>query len=339
MAKNVILTSLVACVGLLPAADFPSAEIANEQIRAKIYLPNQQNGYYRGTRFDWSGVVYSLQYQGHSYYGPWVNRTDPVVHDFVYQGPDIVGGPCSSITGPVDEFGQLGFEDAKTGGRFIKIGVGALGRSDDEKYDNYRLYQIADPGKWTIAKHRNSIAFTQQLADSSSGYGYIYRKTLLLVKGRPEMILEHSLRNTGTRPIRTTVYNHNFLVLDNQPPAASLVITVPFQIHTQRPPDHELADIRGNRIVYLKTLVNHDVVTTPLEGFSDKPQDNDIRIENSRLGAGVRIISDRPLARESLWSIRSVVAMEPFVAIEVDPGADFSWKSTYSYYTLPAGTK
>jgi hypothetical protein len=149
--------------------------------------------------------------------------------------------------------------------------------------------------------------------------------------------LEHSLKNTGSRPIRTTVYNHNFLVLDNQPPGPPLEITVPFQIQTQRPPNKELAEIRGNRIVYLKTLVGQDVATTPLEGFGDSPQDSEIRIESAKLGAGVKIISDRPLARESLWSIRSVVAMEPFVAIAIEPGAEFSWKSTYSYYTLPAG--
>ena len=78
-------------------------------------------------------------------------------------------------------------------------------------------------------------------------------------------------------------------------------------------------------------------MTTPLEGFSDSPKDNEIRIESTKLGAGMKISSDRPLARESLWSIRSVVAMEPFVAIAIEPGAEFSWKSTYSYYTLPAG--
>ena len=105
MTKILVLASMPVCIGLLPAADFPSAEIANGRIRAKIYLPNAQNGYYRGTRFDWSGVVYSLQYKGHSYYGPWVQRTDAKVRDFVYEGPDIVGGPCTSISGPVDEFG------------------------------------------------------------------------------------------------------------------------------------------------------------------------------------------------------------------------------------------
>ena len=338
MAKILVLTSLATSMGLL-AADFPSATITNGQIRAIIYLPNRQNGYYRGTRFDWSGIVYSLQYKGHNYYGPWVQRTDPKVRDFVYDGPDIVGGPCSSITGPVDEFGQMGWEEAKPGGRFIKIGVGALRRGGEDRYDNYQLYEIGDPGKWTIRKRRDSIDFTQELADSSSGYGYIYRKTLRLVKGKPEMVLEHSLKNTGSRPIRTTVYNHNFLVFDNQPPAPPLVITVPFRIQTQRPPNQQLAEIRGNQIIYLKTLEGKDVVTAPLGGFSDSPTDNQISIENTRLGAGMKISSDRPLARESLWSIRSVIAMEPYVAIVIEPGAEFRWESSYSYYTVPAGPK
>ena len=153
------------------------------------------------------------------------------------------------------------------------------------------------------------------------------------------MVLEHSLKNTGSRAVRTSVYNHNFLVLDGQPPGPGFVITVPFQIQTRRPPTKELAEIRGNQIVYVKTLENRDIVTTPLQGFTDSPEDNDIRIENSRLGVGMRITADRPLSSESLWSIRTVLAMEPFVTMLIEPGNEFTWKSTYTYYTLPAGTK
>src|SRR5882757_8273928 len=51
------------------AAEFPQAKISNGQITAKIYLPDAKNGYYRSTRFDWSGAVYSLQYKGHDFYG------------------------------------------------------------------------------------------------------------------------------------------------------------------------------------------------------------------------------------------------------------------------------
>jgi hypothetical protein len=338
MNKTLAVTSLG--FGLLSAADWPHAEITNGQIQAKIYLPDAKNGYYRATRFDWSGVVYSLQYKGHDYYGPWFQKTDPTVHDFVYRGPDIVASPCTAITGPVDEFAPLGWDEAKPSGSFIKIGVGALRRPDGAKYDNYRLYEIIDPGKRTIRKDRESIEFTQELTDSSSGYAYIYRKTMRLTEGKAEMVLEHSLKNTGRRTVQTSVYNHNFLVLDGQAPGPGFVITVPFQIQTRRPPAKELAEIRGNQIVYLKTLQNRDVVTTPLQGFtSSSPKDNDIRIENSRLGAGMRITADRPLSSESLWSIRSVLAMEPFVSMSIEPGNEFTWKSTYNYYTLQADTK
>jgi hypothetical protein len=38
-----------------------------------------------------------------------------------------------------------------------------------------------------------------------------------------------------------------------------------------------------------------------------------------------------------LWSIRTVLAVEPYIAINVQPGAEFTWKNTVQYYTLPAG--
>ena len=124
--------------GCLPAADFPQAEIANGQMRVKIYLPDSKNGYYRGTRFDWSGVISALEYQGHNYYGPWFDRVDPAVNDFIYDGPSIVASPCSGISGPVEEFSTnhsaLGWDEAKVGGTFIKIGVGVL-RKDAPRYD------------------------------------------------------------------------------------------------------------------------------------------------------------------------------------------------------------
>jgi len=333
MKTTLVLTLLGMSNGWLCAADFPTAEITNGQIRAKVYLPDAKNGYYRATRFDWSGVVHSLQYNGHDYYAQWFQKTDPMVHDFVYKGSDIVAGPCTAITGPVDEFAPLGWEEALSGGAFIKIGVGILRKPDEGKYDNFRLYEITNSGKWTIRKDRQSVEFIQEVADPSSGYGYSYRKSVRLVNGKPEMVLEHSLRNNGTRAIRTNVYNHNFLVLDGQAPGPGLVITVPFQIQTPRPPNKELAEIRGNQIVYLKTLENQELVTAPLLGFSASPQDNEIRIENRKLGAGMRITGDRPLTSESLWSIRTVIAMEPFVSVTVEPATEFSWKNTYNYYT------
>ncbi len=320
-------------IGHLGAADFPSAEIENGKISAKIYLPEVKRGFYQGTRFDWSGVLYSLQFEGHDYYGPWFNKTDPAVHDFIYSGPDIIAGPCSAITGPVNEFGPIGFDEAKTGGHFIKIGVGALRRPDNAAYDNYHLYEIADAGRWVIAKTATSVEFIQTLSDAP--YGYVYRKTIRLAEGKPVMVIQHRLKNTGSKAIHTDVYNHNFLVLDKQPPGPGLAITVPFPIRTSKPPNKTLAEIRGSQIIYTKTLTGEDVVATSIEGFGSGEKDHQIRIENSRLGVGMKIETDRPLAKESLWSIRTVIAMEPYVSIDIEPGHEFSWTTQYEYYLLP----
>jgi hypothetical protein len=328
--------------GKLPGADPPQAEISNGQIRVKLYLPDARNGYYRATRFDWSGVIASLEYEGHNYYGPWFNRVDSKVHDFTYEGAEIVASPCTGDTGPVEEFQTNGtalrWDEAKVGGTFIKIGVGVL-RKDEGSYDPYKLYDIVDPGKWSVRKHADSIEFTQELIDPSSGYGYVYRKTVRLTKGKPEMVLEHGLKNTGHRTIQSSVYNHNFLVLDKQPPGPDFSITVPFQIHSPQPPNPQLAQIRGNQLVYLKGLENQEVMETPLLGFSDSPQDNEIRIENRKVGAGMRISGDRPLSFANLWSIRSVLAVEPFITMTIDPGSEFTWTMRYVYYTLQSNMK
>ncbi len=310
----------------LTAADPLQAEITNGQIRMKLYLPDTKNGYYRATRFDWSGEIASLEYKGHEYYGLWFDRVDPKVRDYHYVGTEIIASPCSGISGPAEEFQTngtaLGWDEAKIGGTFIKIGVGVL-RKDDGNYDPVKQYEIVDPGKWTVKRHRDSVEFTQELSDPSLGYGYIYRKTVRLIH----------------RAIRTTVYNHNFLVLDKQPPGPDFAITVPFQIQSPRPPSGELAEIRGNQVVYLKALENEDRVQTRVRGFGDSPKYNEIRIENRRVGAGILMAGDRPLADLNLWSIRTVLAMEPFIAMTIDPGGGFTWKMSYQYYVFPSATR
>jgi len=326
-------------IPLLQAADFPSAEISNGEIRAKVYLPDAKNGFYRSTRFDWSGVIGSLEYKGHNYYGPWFDKTDPNVYDFEYRGAEVVASPFSASVGPTEEFQTngkaLGWDEAKPGGTFIKIGVGVLRKPADPNaaYDHVKYYEIVDPGKWTVKKNRDSVEFTQELNDPASGYGYIYHKTVQLTKGKPQMVISHSLKNTGKNPIQTTVYNHNFLVLDKQPPGPDLVVTLPFQIQSRRAPEKDVGEVRGNQIFYLKTLEDKARMTTSVGGFSDKPSDYDIRVENKKTGAGVRITGDRPLSNVALWSIRTNLSVEPFNAMNIPPTGEFTWKLTYDYFT------
>jgi hypothetical protein len=330
--------------GICDSADSaPEAEIANNHIRARLYLPGANTGFYRGTRFDWSGVIGSLEYAGHNYYPQWFQRSDPGVHDFIYDGADIVAGPCTAITGPAEEFvtkGKgLGFDQAKAGGTFIKIGVGVLRKPDDANYDAFRLYPIQDGGKWTVTPKPDSIEFRHELADPSSGYAYEYRKTVSLAGDKPQMLLDHALRNTGKRVLQTSVYNHNFLYLDRQAPGPDFSLSVPFRIRTSQPTAGSLAEIRENQIAFSRTLTGEDRIYLDIQGFGADPKDYDIRIENQSVGAGVRITADRPLSRAALWAIRAPLSLEPFIDMNIEPGTEFTWRIKYEYYTIPKSGK
>ena len=307
----------------LAAADFPQAEISNSRVRARLYLPDAQNGYYRGTRFDWSGVIASLECDGHSYFGKWFERYDPKLHD--------------AITGPVEEFftngAGLGYDEAKPGERFVKIGVGALRKPSAPRYSSFNIYEILDSGKWKVKKGKDWIEFTHQLADTA-GYAYAYRKKVRLPKGKAKLVLEHSLKNTGRKLIATHAYNHNFFMLDDQPSGPDFVVKFPFDLRATADLKG-LAEIRGKDLVYLQELQKGQTVFTNLEGHGSSAQDYDIRVENRKTGAGVRQTGDRPLSKVVFWSIRSNISPEPYIEMRIEPGKEERWRIQYEFYKVP----
>jgi hypothetical protein len=331
-----LLFGLIVSACLCVAADPPQARISNGQITAKIYLPDATNGFYRSTRFDWSGAVYSLQYKGHDFYRAWFDKIDPSVINWVHQDGQIVSGLCSGLWGPVEEFETpLGWNDAQPGGTFIKIGVGVLRRGDGN-YNRYRPYEVLDPGKRSVKTAKDAIEFTEELNDPATGYGYLYKKIVRLAPGKPEMTIEHSLKNTGKRAIVSTVYNHNFVVIDKQGPGPDYTFKVPYEIKETRPANNGLTEVHGNQVVFLKPYSGQDEAAVFLQGFSADPKDTEIVIENKKAGAGVKISGDHPLTRAFVWSIRTVLAVEPYIAINIEPGAEFTWKNQFDYYTLSA---
>jgi hypothetical protein len=311
---------LLSCAVVL--AQPPRAEISNGLVRASLYLPDSEKGYYRGTRFDWSGVIASLEFKGHNFFGQWFEKYDPKIHD--------------AITGPVEEFlsgdSSVGYEEADPGENFVRIGVGAVKKTDRSRYQRFHTYDIADPGKWSIRRGPDWIEFSHELADTA-GYSYVYRKTVRLSAGKPELTLEHSLRNTGRKPIQTSVYNHDFFMLDNLPTSSDVVVRFPFE---PRPKNSfgNLAAIRGRELVYLKELEGRETVSSELEGFGAAPSDFDFRVENRRAGVGVRQTGDRPISKVVFWSPRTTVCPEAYIDLKVEPGQETHWRISYEFYEL-----
>ena len=313
---------------------YPQAEIFNGALRAKINLPDAEKGFYRGMRFDWAGVISSLEHKGHTYFGSFFEKFDPAVADVVIGDP-VVAGVASAASGPVEEFitadeSALGYASAKPGETFCKIGVGSLRKIDNAPYSSYVNYPIVNGGKGSVKSGADWIEFTQ-VVDCGSGYGYAYTKTIRLLKNQPVMTIEHHLVNTGAKPIETEVYDHNFLIIDHRGAGPGIEISFPFAPKPTKPPDG-LVEIRGKQLVFPKDLKGSDTFYGEFRGFGETAANYEIRVENTSTGAGVVITGDQPLANLGVWAVRTVVAPEPFIAINIARGGDFRWKYTYSFY-------
>lgn len=300
-------------------SDLPQAEISNGIINAVLYLPDIEKGFYRGTRFDHSGIVAKLEYKGHNFFGKWFEKYDPYIHD--------------AVMGPVEEFNQIGFDEAATGGTFLQIGVGILEKPDTLPYSHFRLYPVKNAGKWETKKIKNGMRYIHVLDDKN--YSYRYEKKIFLVPGKSEMVIFHTFLNNGKLPVETTVYNHIFPVMDNQPVGPGYEVIFPFAPLEKGDGFDDILTIQGNRLVYLRAQKANDrVYCRDLKGYRDLPQDYDIRIENIIAGAGMRITCNRPLVRLAYWSPPTTVCPEPFIKISVLPGKKFEWQNKFEFYTL-----
>ena len=91
--------------------EYPMRHLSNGVLDMKLYTPDAETGFYRGTRFDWSGIIERVEYEGHRYYGPWRSPHNPTGNDFV--------------SGPAEEFAMadpMGYDEAGPGESF-PVGV------------------------------------------------------------------------------------------------------------------------------------------------------------------------------------------------------------------------
>jgi len=311
----------------------PQVKISNGVLTATILLPDKEKGFYRGVRFDWAGMLSSLTYGDQEYYGLWFDRIAGNVRDFIFHPTGIVASANTAALGPVDAYdpeGPPSWFEAAPGGTFLKIGVGVLRKpTDGAPYSSYAPYELVDGGTWTVTPSHDRVDFEQTVSDPASGYGYVYRKTVRLIPGKPAMEIAHSLKNIGSKPILTLSFNHNFLTFGGNPTAPGVSVSTPFDIIASRPL-RDVAGISGASLTYRRALAGKESFSTPINGFGSGAGPYDVAVRNAA-GAGFRAVSKTPMTSLQLWSIRSTVSAEPFVRLEARPGETIDWSYDYSY--------
>lgn len=325
MKKNTVLQLSLATMALsigsctfneMNFEQFPSLTISNEEVEMLIYLPDAENGLYRATRFDWSGVIGSLKYKGHEYFGYWKDTHDPLFHE--------------DLPGPVEGYIKpgLGYEEAEPGGKYVRIGVGVIEKPDEEAYSFRSHYELLDHGTWTVDHGEDWVSFKHVL-NSDIGYSYIYEKIIRLKSDG--FTMEHRLQNTGEKIIETDQFNHNFFMIDGDNSGTAFNVSFPYPISTGDDPQG-FAEIKDNELNFIRDLEDDDSFYLSLEGFGPELSDHHVTVENRRSGAGVSFSIDKPLHRMAFWACKTTLCPENFIWISLKPGNTDKWTSDYSLF-------
>lgn len=323
-AEATIDTPSTSLCSKIPHPDHPKTFLTNGLVDAVVYLPDAESGYYRASRFDWAGQVPCLTYKGHHYFGEWFTKYDPLIHD--------------AITGPVEDWrtganeSAIGYDEARPGDPFVKIGVGVLRKLTNDSYKFSTHYPLIDGGKRTVKIKRRQIVFTQEL-HGPNGIAYLYTKTLELDAHKPVMYLRHTLKNLGTASLDTEVFAHNFYVIDEHRTDPDMVVRFPFE---PKPVDslNPRAAIVGKDLVYREALTTQprESVVLYMTGYSNKVSDFDITVENKVTNTGVEMSADVPMSKLHFWSPATTICPEAYVHLTIAPGKSRSYVLTYRFF-------
>jgi len=296
-------------------SQYPSLTLRKGELEMKVFLPDPEKGLYRATRFDWSGVIGSVRYKDHEYFGYWKDSQDPLVHE--------------DLTGPVEGWitSGPGWDEAEVGGKFMRIGVGILEKEADSIFQWRKTYKILDHGKWTVDHGSDWIRFTHELSGDFA-YAYRYEKEIRL--GESGFLIGHRLENLGEKSIETDQFNHNFFMIDGEPSGPAFEISFPWSIRTADD-TKGLIEIRDSSLHFLEVMGERSVFLE-LEGFGSSPADHQITVRNKKSGAGVTFSVDRPLYRMAFWSCGTTLSPENFIWLSVEPGETEEWNSEYRLF-------
>ena len=160
----------------------------------------------------------------HDYFGGWFPKYDPKLHD--------------AIEGPVEEFisegdTSIGYNEAKAGD--------TLCESVSARCESLTINHISDLGRTTLSipgSGPSTRRRTNHVSAGAEGHQricYVYTKTVRVDGPKPVLTIEHSLKNTGSKPLNTMQYDHNFLMIDGKPTGPECFGDLPLRPSDERP--------------------------------------------------------------------------------------------------------
>jgi hypothetical protein len=311
------------------AEDYPHVYLKNSSLKVKVYLPDAEKGFYRATRFVRAGVVGEVEYAGHKLFGPWKDTHDPTNHD------DIIGF--------APEFGQekpLGYDDAKVGGTFLKIGVGELEKPEEEKYSFATKYKVLKSAEWKESIREGEPDSLRRIGwltrgELPSGLKYQYEMTIELTesKGVPALRVRYQLKNVGQGQISTDFYQHNFFNVDGDPVGPNYALEFPFKPKPEsaRGKFEDLVTVDGKELGF-KDKLTEGFIMAGVTGYNvSAAKDRQVTMKHTPSSVRVLCAWDYETQKINVWGVKTTLCPEPFGQLVVEPQQQKLWSVLYRF--------
>ncbi|MBT8288391.1 MAG: hypothetical protein KJO00_10245 [Bacteroidia bacterium] len=280
----------------------------------EIHIDSPDEGY-NFSRFDWTGKIGTVKFK---------NAFLTVTEKIDGRAEHLYGkGFCN-------EFGidnALGFDDAKNGDWFHKIGIGLL-RKNGDVYDFNNTYEIK-PARFKTTVESEKLII-ECFSDDYNGYSYVLKKEISINKNK--FSIKYLLKNTGEKDIVTDEYNHNFMAMDKELMGPDYKMRFSFQL---KPGQFGEAVNPEQKIV-----MGPDMLTfngTPEEQFfysnisGDELVDPEWELINLRNKLRIRESVSFQTNKINLWGWKHVICPELFIRLSINPGQSAEWSR---YYTI-----
>ena len=282
-------------------------EIKSERLRVVFQSPGT---FYKGPRFDWTGFITDVVLDGK--------------HTFCTD-ESLVAGQGTGGRGLCNEFGihePVGYDEAKTGEWFPKIGIGLLKKTADKPYSFWDPCEIT-PFEVRVSSGSDTAKFVSEPV-LCNGYAVRLTKTFSVEGNR--LIIKYHLENMGEKVIDTTEYVHNFVSIDGKGIGKHSELSFSFVPAGENMPD--IFMVNGNTIGF------RDIPGKEFYWRTDNPGAQPPSwwmLKDRDTGAGIKETVDFPLLRVAIWGKAHVISPEFFIHIYLKPKETKEWSRVYEF--------
>lgn len=286
--------------------------LKNEQLEIHIDLPHEN---YQTSRFDWTGKIQTVKFRG-----------IPVSITEKNNGSE----ENSFGKGFYNEFGidtALGFDCAKVGEWFHKIGIGLLKKNDSE-YFFHKEHEI-QPAEFEVKTTSKCIELKCR-SELLHGYGYILTKKMEVQDDG--FIISYHLKNTGEKEIITDEYVHNFVAINNEKVSPEYLLKFPFQLKPEKFLDSEKAlELRCDEVSF-KSNPEGEFFIYKLSGNTTPQAEWELIHRKQKIG--ISETASFQAQKVNLWGWKHVISPELFHHIHLKPDESTEWYRRYKIFML-----